>query len=83
MFKKYFRQQIDGDFECGVWRGGNLILAQKIFDKHFCDKSIYGYDTFEGMSEPQNDIDHRNKLAKSLLKQSNKKMILKYLGLCK
>lgn len=73
--KNILDNKVDGDFvECGVWRGGNLILVQKIFNKHFSNKSIYGYDTFEGMSEPTEfDVDHRNKLAKTLLEKSNKK----------
>jgi len=67
--------KIDGDIvECGVWRGGNLILAQMILNKHFINKKIYGYDTFEGMSEPTDyDIDYRNKLAKVLMHKSDKK----------
>ena len=51
--------KIDGDFvECGVWRGGNAILAAMIFTSHNCDKKIYLFDTFEGMTAPsQRDRD--------------------------
>ena len=57
-------QQIDnndleGDFvECGVWKGGNLILFQKMIEKlKIKNRKIYGFDTFEGMSDPtDNDV---------------------------
>jgi len=65
---------IEGDFvECGVWRGGNLILSQKIFDKHSSNKKVYGYDTFSGMTEPSsNDVDFRLDFAETLMKKTNK-----------
>ena len=45
---------LEGDFvECGVWKGGNLILYQKMIEKlNIKGKKIYGFDTFEGMSNP-------------------------------
>ncbi|MGJ8569207.1 MAG: TylF/MycF/NovP-related O-methyltransferase [Hoeflea sp.] len=44
---------IPGDFvECGVWRGGNGILARKIFEQLGSDKKVWMFDTFEGMTEP-------------------------------
>jgi len=44
---------IEGDFiECGVWRGGNSILAKKIFEDAGSDKQVILCDTFLGMSEP-------------------------------
>ena len=50
---------IKGDLvECGVWRGGNLILFKKLIDQHKLDKKIFAFDTFEGMPEPTiNDYD--------------------------
>jgi O-methyltransferase len=36
--------------ECGVYKGGNLILASELVNKN---KKIYGYDTFEGHIENQ------------------------------
>lgn len=47
--------QIPGDFvECGVWRGGNMMLIADILkSRDIIDRKIYLYDTFEGMSEPQ------------------------------
>ena len=60
--KNVIQNKIDGDFvECGVWRGGNLILCQKYFNLQHIKKKIYGFDTFEGMVEPKEiDIDYRN-----------------------
>jgi len=44
---------LKGSFvECGVWKGGNIILFQKINLMYNLKKEIFGYDTFEGMSEP-------------------------------
>jgi O-methyltransferase len=47
--------RIPGDFvECGVWRGGNtMMIADILKSKGVSDRKIYLYDTFEGMSEPQ------------------------------
>jgi len=44
---------VKGDFvECGVWKGGNLILFQRMINKLKIKKKIYAYDTFEGMTKP-------------------------------
>ena len=46
-------QNIEGDFvECGVWKGGNLIIYSSLNKKYNLQKEIFGYDTFSGMSEP-------------------------------
>jgi hypothetical protein len=46
-------ERVDGDFvECGVWRGGNTILAAGVFKEHNADRGVYLFDTFEGMTEP-------------------------------
>ncbi len=46
-------QKIEGDFvECGVWKGGNLIIYNSLNKKYNLGKKIFGYDTFSGMSEP-------------------------------
>ena len=45
--------QIEGDFvECGVWRGGNAIVAKKTFERLGSDKRVYLFDTFTGMTAP-------------------------------
>lgn len=48
------KKKIKGDFvECGVWRGGNLILLQKMLKRLKNKKTtIYGYDTFTGLTTP-------------------------------
>lgn len=45
--------KIPGDFvECGVWRGGNGIIAKKIFEHLGSNKNVWMFDTFEGMTKP-------------------------------
>ena len=45
--------KIPGDFvECGVWRGGNGILAKKLFNALNSQRRVWMFDTFEGMTEP-------------------------------
>lgn len=47
------RNDIQGDFvECGVWKGGNLILCGLAAKQLHLDRRIWGFDTFEGMSMP-------------------------------
>lgn len=44
---------IEGDFvECGVWRGGNSIIAADVFKRLSPHRGIYLFDTFAGMTEP-------------------------------
>ncbi len=48
--------EIAGDFvECGVWRGGNSIIAAEIFKRYRLDKKVFLFDTFRGMTEPTLD----------------------------
>jgi O-methyltransferase len=48
-----FDNNIQGSFvECGIWKGGNLILFNILNEKEKKSKKIYGYDTFEGMPTP-------------------------------
>lgn len=53
-FYHIINNNIEGDFvECGVWKGGNLILLQKIIEKaKINNRKIYGFDTFTGMPKP-------------------------------
>jgi O-methyltransferase len=62
IYKTYKENSIKGDLvECGVWRGGNLVLFKKLIDQYKLDKSIFAFDTFEGMPEPtKNDYDLKN-----------------------
>ena len=51
--------QIPGDFvECGVWKGGSSMVAAMTFlSKNFHQKTLWLYDTYSGMPEPeQNDV---------------------------
>ena len=49
---------IQGSFvECGTWRGGNVIAASLAYKKYFKKQNIYIYDTFSGMSEPNDIVD--------------------------
>lgn len=47
------RAGIEGDVvECGVWKGGNLIVAAQVLRELGADRTLWGYDTYAGMSEP-------------------------------
>jgi O-methyltransferase len=62
------KNNIEGDIvECGVWKGGNLILFKKILNKIGINRKIYAFDTFEGMPVPgQNDFDLKNNNANAV-----------------
>lgn len=48
---------VKGDVvECGVWRGGNIILARNILP----DRRCWLYDTFTGMTMPGDDDKRRS-----------------------
>tara|TARA_B100000242_G_scaffold289171_1_gene258556 strand:+ start:308 stop:1081 length:774 start_codon:yes stop_codon:yes gene_type:complete len=67
--------KIKGDLvECGVWRGGNLILFKKMIKKLNLEKKIFAFDTFEGMPEPsKNDYDLKNINAEKIYENYKKK----------
>lgn len=71
------KNNVQGDFvECGVWRGGNLIIFQKFIEKYNLQKKIFAYDTFEGMSEPEKlDKTFDGKSSIELLKKLEKKNV--------
>ena len=48
------RAGVAGDFvECGVWRGGSaMIVAISLLRAGVCDRRIYLYDTYGGMTAP-------------------------------
>ena len=56
---------IPGGFvECGVWRGGNGILAKMIFERLGSEKEVWMFDTFEGMTAPTSvDVEAINQLS--------------------
>jgi Macrocin-O-methyltransferase (TylF) len=51
--------KIPGDIvECGVWRGGSMkLVAQVLCALGVTDRSLFLYDTFEGMTEPDPALD--------------------------
>lgn len=71
--------KLEGDFvECGVWRGGNIILYKLLNDFYGLDKIIFAYDTFEGMTDPEDiDMDSDGNSAYKLLNESIKSKYLK------
>jgi hypothetical protein len=47
------RAGVEGDIvECGVWKGGNLVLCGLMAKRLKLDRRIWGFDTFTGMSMP-------------------------------
>ena len=58
-------RDIAGDFvECGVWRGGNSILAADVFRSLRSSKRVWLFDTFAGMTKPTDvDINYRGEHA--------------------
>ena len=65
---------IAGDFvECGVWKGGNLALMQKMVEMYDLERVVHGFDTFDGMSEPtEYDIDYAGNLASKMMDKKKK-----------
>ena len=73
--KHIYQHNIEGDIvECGVWKGGNIILASLSCNKLDLQKTFWAYDTYKGMSKPVDiDVDTiRNKVAKTKWKKTNK-----------
>jgi hypothetical protein len=61
---------IKGDFvECGVWRGGSaMVIAYQLLNLNVCDRHIWLYDTFAGMTEPtEEDIEANSGISAALL----------------
>ncbi len=62
---------IKGDIvECGVWRGGSMaVAARTLIDCDSNQRTLWMYDTFEGMSPPtEDDVDYLGRSADELLK---------------
>ncbi|MGN6342792.1 MAG: TylF/MycF/NovP-related O-methyltransferase [Ginsengibacter sp.] len=70
------QSQIEGDIvECGVWKGGSMMLiARKLLQLEDTNRKLFLFDTFEGMSEPnEKDISAiDNSTAEELLAKQNK-----------
>lgn len=51
--KYIINQNIGGDFvECGVWQGGHALAAKMLFELYDDNRTVWLFDTFEGMTEP-------------------------------
>jgi O-methyltransferase len=63
------KANIEGDVvECGVWRGGNMILAKRVHQRLPLSRQFWLYDTFAGMSEPtKHDRSFAGPLASSMM----------------
>ena len=68
------RKNVVGDFvECGVWRGGNLVVFSDLIDKLELNKKIYAFDTFSGMTDPESkDTDYAGKKAADHMAEQKK-----------
>jgi O-methyltransferase len=69
------KNNIEGDFvECGVWRGGSTMAAiDTLMKAGDTSRTVYLYDTFEGMSEPtEHDKELSGTAADTLMQTSVK-----------
>jgi len=67
------QNRIPGDIaECGVWRGGSMmVVAKALLANGDRSRSLYLYDTFEGMSAPTSaDLSAEGTAAQTLLDQA-------------
>ncbi len=65
--------KVPGSFvECGTWRGGNSIAASLVSADQLTKREFYIYDTFTGMSEPDNKVDKTTFLKESSTTLFNK-----------
>lgn len=73
---KYISEnKIAGDIvECGVWKGGSsMVIAKTLLLLNDYSRTLYLYDTFEGMSTPtKEDVDINNSAADKLLEVADK-----------
>ena len=70
-------RRIDGDFvECGVWRGGNSVIAAGVFKAMKADRSAWLFDTFTGMTTPTDaDVNFRGEIAEGKFKADRKSTV--------
>ena len=68
-------KNLEGDFvECGVWKGGNILLYSLLNDFFKLDKNIYAFDTFDGMTTPEEiDVNYQGYSASNAMEKSKKK----------
>ena len=67
-------RNLEGDYvECGVWRGGNILLYKLLADYYNLKKTIYAFDTFEGMTAPENiDVNYQGHTAQKSMGEASK-----------
>jgi O-methyltransferase len=70
---EYIRlNNIEGDIvECGVWKGGNILgILEYLYFHNILDKTVWLYDTFQGMTVPEEvDVDLDGRKASEILPQ--------------
>ena len=68
------RGGIAGDVvECGVWRGGNMMMARHLGRQSGVERDYYLFDTFTGMSEPtKEDVSHHGEAASVTFEQKQR-----------
>jgi len=69
------RHGISGDFvECGVWRGGSVMMMALALQRFGATRRIHCFDTFEGMPPPtSSDVRHQTgEDAASMLAQTSR-----------
>jgi len=70
IFRKIDAEKIAGDVvECGVWRGGNIMMARLMLPERTC----WLYDTFDGMTEPDPVFDTKRSGEKAIDRWNLKK----------
>ena len=70
------KNNIEGDIvECGVWKGGSMMAVAETLQYFKSNKrSLYLYDTYEGMSEPtEHDKTFKGDDAKQLMETDSNK----------
>jgi O-methyltransferase len=69
--KYVIEENVAGDFvECGVWRGGNAILAADVFKRMAPTRSVFCFDTYSGMTTPtEADVNLNGHAAGDLFKE--------------
>ena len=71
------RREIPGAIvECGVWRGGSMMLVAQTLQLEQSTRQLYLFDTFNGMSAPTDaDTDYRGRSAQALLDHERPAMV--------
>lgn len=70
------KNNIGGDIvECGVWKGGSMMaVAHTLMNLNSANRSLYLYDTYEGMNEPtDHDKVYSGESAISMLEKNQDK----------